>query len=107
MKAAEKGQKVYIISKTYGDSYAVAMDRANQNHGSLQREIINYKGKFIEAIVGFYVKYKMYNENVHVIKYETVTGRGGDFYMRTDFLTKDQVNQIHIDISLPEELFEI
>lgn len=100
-------QKVYIISKSYGNPLDMALERAQRNHNSLKREMIRVNGKPFEAVIGYYAGEKKYiqGHDVRIVKYTTSTDRGGDFYLRTDFLTRDQVNTIHID--LPEELFEI
>jgi len=111
MKKLLKNQKVYIISKSYGDSFTVAENRHNTdgryNRKKVEYKTINIRGENVKALIGYFLYTTFeFNTKLYVLDY-IHPAKTGDFYLENDFLTEYEMNQASIDIKLPDSLFEI
>jgi hypothetical protein len=99
MRIPEFGEKVYIIKKTIGCDIYNVHERAAAHPDEYKYEQIEYKGITYNALVGYY---NSPASACYVVDYNP-NPLSGDYYMRDDFLTEEQINKLN----LPEELFEI
>lgn len=102
----KKGDKVYLISKSYGDSWEFAIDRLKKYRYEIYNtKKINYEGEDIESVIGYF-NYK-FSGDIYVIDYyENIVDSGGDLYKRNDFVTEKELKD-KIMIELPDSMFEI
>jgi len=92
------GEKVYIISKSYGYSYKHVIKFKKR----INFKDITYKGIRYKAIVGYYHYHK--DGIRHVISYANPVN-AGDYYLECDFVTEKELNNKLINI--PDEMFEV
>jgi hypothetical protein len=97
-------EKVYILSKSYGDSLDSARDR-QQRCGRYHSEMITVNGENRIAMIGYYTgksKYMASDTRIssHDINYPDIFvidyGRpalSGDYYERQDFLTESDLSR--------------
>jgi hypothetical protein len=100
-------EKVYILSKSYGDSLDSARDR-QQRCGRYHSEMITVNGENRIAMIGYYTGKSKYSyRNVFVIDYRR-PALSGDYYERQDFLTESDLSRWQdCTITLEDSLFEL
>ncbi len=85
------GTKVWINGKTYGMKFDLIFHRGGSHPDK------DIHGRY----VGWVLKYKDDEDDIHVVVYNSKSQFGGDYYRVSDLEVYD-----HLDL-LPEELFEI
>ena len=103
-----KGEKVYIINKSYRNGLNFVVQRLKKYKLYNQVEIRTDGGGSeitFNAFIGYWSYTRIMDKKyVHVIDYKSPPV-AGDFYLRQDFFTTSEAHEIHN--FLPEELFEI
>ena len=107
----KKNDKVYIISKSYGDLLEQVIIRQKSRSSSFNNTVtIIHKGQLKEAHIGYYNKQKPFGESffehIHVLDY-FLPVHSGDFYLRKDFLTEEEILCCNLLSVLDDSLFEI
>jgi hypothetical protein len=113
MTIAKKNEKVYIISKSYGDSLQQAANR-QKGYGTYHTEMINVDGKNLIAMVGFFNQSASkrhcscanHQPPIFILDYHTPVD-SGDFYYRCDFLTESDLKIKSFNMVLEDSLFEL
>ena len=100
MKKYTRGEKVYILKKSYGDTLDDIFNRAHSVN--YERERIEYNGIKLNVLVGYY-SYLKNDFKRHVISY-VYSLDGGDFYLEGDFISEFELNQIFV---IPDEMWEL
>jgi hypothetical protein len=79
-------EKVYIISKSYGESLAAISQR---RFFTAEKSLLVMNGRPIKAYIGYYVRPMSDREfpHGHLLSYK-LNVPGGDYYHRKDFLTE-------------------
>ena len=95
-KSLEKGDKVYLMSKSAGTSMDIVKKRSVYN-----TETIMYNDRvFKNLIVGYFIR----PESAHLVICYNKELYGGDYYKRSDLVTEKELSLVH---NLPEYLFDL